>query len=72
MCEQLRRRCHNRREKGSESCGVGSTGGRFVGLMTQLLVANLIHRDYLDAFINKLLDAIHACFVCLYDHFMNC
>ena len=40
--------------------------------MTQLLVANLIHRDYLDAFINKLLDAIHACFVCLYDYFMNC
>ena len=60
MREQLRRRRHNRREKGSKSRGVECAGERFIELMTQLLVENLIHRDYLDAFINKLLDAIHA------------
>ncbi|KAK8815513.1 hypothetical protein WA538_004643, partial [Blastocystis sp. DL] len=34
-------------------------GVNHVVLGAPLLVANLIHRDYLDAFINKLLDAIH-------------
>ena len=33
-------------------------------LLSQLLAQNLLHRDYLDQFINKLLDAMHLSIVC--------